>query len=257
MKIKSLLAGLVLSSSLLLGACTSESLDLGSMLSDVKTSSQGDKVEVKNIVHVDGDTIKVDYDGEKKVPVRFLLVDTPESKHPKLGVQPYGKEASEFTETMIKKANKVELEFEKDGKRDKYGRLLAYVYADGKSVQEALIKNGYARVGYIYKSKYIHLDEYKQAEKEAIKNKKNIWSKEGYVTQDGFGQGKPLAQVKEEEQAKEQAKVNSGDCTVKANTNTKKFHVEGGQYYETTTKNFVCFSSEGEASEQGYVKSKR
>lgn len=78
--------------------------------------------------------------------VRYLLIDTPETKHPELGEQPLGKEASEFTRNMLEHAHRITLEYDVE-KRDKYGRVLAYVYADGKNVQEALLERGLARVG--------------------------------------------------------------------------------------------------------------
>nr|WP_306299242.1 thermonuclease family protein [Brevibacillus brevis] len=49
---------------------------------------------------VDGDTIKIKIN-DKEETVRFLLVDTPETKHPKYGVQPFGKEASYFTKQLL------------------------------------------------------------------------------------------------------------------------------------------------------------
>lgn len=258
-KIKLGLLGLTMTSALFLGACDLNTVkDIANSVSDSNTTaSSGDRVVVKNIIPVDGDTIKVEYNGEQKVPVRMLLIDTPETKHPKLGVQKYGKEASDYTKKAVMNAKTVELEFESDGKTDKYGRLLAYVYVDGKSLQEDLVRKGYARVAYIYKSSYIHLDEYQKAEKEAKKDKLMIWSKKGYVTQSGFGEGKPLSEVKEEAQAVETKKANSGSCPVKANNNSKKYHVVGGSYYESTTKNFTCYTTEEKAQKDGFVKSSR
>lgn len=108
--------------------------------------------------HVDGDTSKFRIDGKVET-VRYLLIDTPETNHPELGEQPLGKEASEFTRKMLENANRITLEYDVE-KRDKYGRVLAYVYADGKNVQEALLERGLARVGYIYESRR-HLDEFR------------------------------------------------------------------------------------------------
>ncbi|MDN4594682.1 thermonuclease family protein [Polycladomyces subterraneus] len=62
-----------------------------------------------------------------------------------------GSEASAFTKNLLTHAKHITLEFDVE-KRDKYGRMLAYVYADGKSVQEELLKQGLARVGYIGES---------------------------------------------------------------------------------------------------------
>ena len=70
--------------------------------------------------------------------VRFLLVDTPETKHPRLGEQPFGQEAKAFTKKMLEGKT---VQLEKDvSDRDKYNRLLYYLYVDGKSVQEELLQ---------------------------------------------------------------------------------------------------------------------
>ena len=99
---------------------------------------------------VDGDTIKI-LINDKKYTVRMLAVDTPESVHPTTGVEYYGKEASEYTCNLVKNAKKLEIEYDDDSdKEDKYGRLLAWVFVDGKLLQEELIKNGYAKIAYLY-----------------------------------------------------------------------------------------------------------
>lgn len=108
------------------------------------------KEKVKFSDCVDGDTIKVSLDG-KVHTIRMLAVDTPESVHPTKKVEYYGKEASEFTCDLVKNAKKLEIEYDEDSdKTDKYDRLLVWVFADGKLVQEELIKNGYAKVAYLY-----------------------------------------------------------------------------------------------------------
>lgn len=48
----------------------------------------------------DGDTIKVRINGQVE-SVRFLLVDTPETNHPRLGEQPFGQEAKTFMKQML------------------------------------------------------------------------------------------------------------------------------------------------------------
>ncbi|QRZ94755.1 thermonuclease family protein [Bacillus subtilis] len=133
---------------------------------------------------VDGDTIKVIYNG-KKDTVRYLLVDTPETKKPHSCVQPYGEDASKRNKELVN-SGKLQLEFDKGDRRDKYGRLLAYVYADGKSVQETLLKEGLARVAYVYEPNTKYIDQFRLDEQEAKSEKLFIWSKNGYVTNRGF-----------------------------------------------------------------------
>ena len=81
---------------------------------------------------VDGDTIIL----STKERVRLIGVDTPETKHPNKPVEQYGKEASAFT-TRIVEGKKVTLEYDQE-KRDKYGRLLAYVYLEDGTFRLAL-----------------------------------------------------------------------------------------------------------------------
>jgi len=69
-------------------------------------------------------------------------VDTPETKHPNKPVEYFGEEASRFTKGMVE-GKKVRLEFDWQ-QRDRYGRLLAYVYLmDGIFLNAEIIKQGY------------------------------------------------------------------------------------------------------------------
>ncbi|WP_323741314.1 thermonuclease family protein [Listeria welshimeri] len=135
---------------------------------------------------VDGDTISVKFEGETKAKtVRLLLIDTPESVKPNTPVQPYAKEASNYMKKLVTNS-KLTLEYDSGGATDKYGRVLAYVYADRKNVNEEMLKEGFARVAYVYEPNTRYLSEFKQAEAAAKEKKKNIWAKDGYVTDKGF-----------------------------------------------------------------------
>ena len=97
------------------------------------------KEEVKFNKCVDGDTIKIEVDGEVKT-IRMLAVDTPESVHPSKGVEFYGKEASNFTCETVTNAKKLEIEYDSGSdKEDKYGRLLVWVFVDGNLFQDMLL----------------------------------------------------------------------------------------------------------------------
>jgi len=93
---------------------------------------------------VDGDTIAVNMDGRTET-VRFIGIDTPETHKPDTPVQCYGPEAANYTKSLIG-SNKVRLQADPlDTNRDRYGRLLRYVYLpDGTLVQERLVSEGYA-----------------------------------------------------------------------------------------------------------------
>lgn len=119
---------------------------------------------------VDGDTLLLN---TGKI-VRLIGVDTPETKHPRKPVEYYGKEASAFTKKMVG-GKEIRLEYDKK-KKDRYGRLLAYVYLiDGTFLNAEIIKHGYGRAYTKYPFKY--LDLFVGLEKEARGNKKGMWGK--------------------------------------------------------------------------------
>lgn len=101
--------------------------------------------EIYSVLRViDGDTIQVDFNGEKE-RVRLIGVDTPESVHPDAEKNnAYGDIASAYTEQQLAD-RKVGLEFDVS-ERDQYGRLLAYVYIDGRMFNKTLLEMGYAAV---------------------------------------------------------------------------------------------------------------
>jgi micrococcal nuclease len=138
------------------------------------------------VSHVyDGDTIKL-ANGEK---VRFVGIDTPESSENKKlfrdaqrshqdvqEILRMGRAASEYTKSLLND-RRVRLEFDIE-KRDKYGRLLAYVYRadDGLFINEDIIKNGYAYPMTIPPN-VRYADEFKKLFREAQKAKRGLWSK--------------------------------------------------------------------------------
>ncbi|MBX4191010.1 thermonuclease family protein [Candidatus Saccharibacteria bacterium] len=93
---------------------------------------------------VDGDTIAVNMNGNIET-IRMIGIDTPETHRPNTPVQCYGLQASDFTKKLIGNS-KVRLQADPlDTNRDRYGRLLRYVYLpDGRMVEAELINNGYA-----------------------------------------------------------------------------------------------------------------
>lgn len=92
---------------------------------------------------VDGDTILVRIDGRRE-RVRYIGVDTPESVKPGTAVQCFARAASAENERLVA-GRTVRLQFDRE-LRDRYGRLLAYVVrGDGVSVNEALLRGGFAQ----------------------------------------------------------------------------------------------------------------
>jgi micrococcal nuclease len=93
---------------------------------------------------VDGDTIVVRLAGHEE-KVRYIGMDTPESVKPGVPVQCYAKRASAENGRLVA-GQEVRLVVGTEP-RDRYGRLLAYVYraSDGRFVNAALVAGGFAR----------------------------------------------------------------------------------------------------------------
>lgn len=187
------------------------------------TSGEKKQIPVDLVETIDGDTIKIIYNGETK-NVRYLLIDTPETNHPRLGAQPFGKEAKERNRQLVN-SGKLTIEFDVGERVDKYGRLLAYVYVDGKSVQETLLKEGLARVAYVYPPNTRYLDEFRAAEKIAKDKKLGIWSIENYATDSGFNSSAKSST--NQSSSYESSKSNSGTESFKNCTELRKVYPNG------------------------------
>jgi len=122
---------------------------------------------------VDGDTITIDMNGKTET-VRMIGVDTPETHKPNTPVQCYGPAAATYTKHLIGDKS-VRLEADpKNQNRDRYGRLLRYVYLpDGHLVESELIKNGY---GFAYTSfPFSKADQFVADELAAKSTGKGLW----------------------------------------------------------------------------------
>lgn len=123
---------------------------------------------------VDGDTIVVNMNGYAET-IRLIGVDTPETHKPNTPVQCYGPVAAAYTKQLIG-SNRVRLQADPlDTNRDRYGRLLRYVYLpDGTMVEEKLISGGY---GFAYTSfPFQKKDSFKSLEDQAKTAGRGLWS---------------------------------------------------------------------------------
>src|SRR5215218_9248099 len=105
----------------------------------------GDGATVRVARVVDGDTIRVELPSGEEA-VRYIGIDTPESVKPGAPVECFAKRASAFNERLVA-GERVRLVRDVE-ERDRYGRLLAYVYRqrDGLFVNAELVRGGYATV---------------------------------------------------------------------------------------------------------------
>ncbi len=126
---------------------------------------------------VDGDTIKIQM-GDKVETLRLIGIDTPESVDPRKTVQCFGIEASnKAKELLFGRTIRIEADESQDV-RDKYGRLLAYVYRDdGLFYNQYMIEEGYA-YEYTYDVPYLYQTAFKEAEQQARGAQKGLWNPE-------------------------------------------------------------------------------
>jgi micrococcal nuclease len=130
----------------------------------------GDHTTVQRVV--DGDTIVVA--GDERV--RFIGMDTPETKDPRKPVQCFGKEASRRTEQLLPPGTRVVLVYDVD-RFDRYGRTLAYVYRarDGMFVNASLVRDGYAQVDTVPPD-VAHADDFVALERVARNAGRGLWA---------------------------------------------------------------------------------
>ena len=137
-----------------------------------RISTEGGFYSVYTVI--DGDTIIL----TNARNVRYIGIDTPESRKRVRGEwvydpEPYAVEAYNLNRRLVE-GKKIRLEFDKEI-TDRYDRWLAYVFVDGKMVNEELLRYGYARV-YAFAPNTKYLDSLTAAEKEAKENKRGLWS---------------------------------------------------------------------------------
>jgi len=146
---------------LLLSSCSNESL-----------TASPNSATLKGVV--DGDTIDIAIGG-KTERVRLIGINTPETKHPTKGVECYGPEASAYTEQLLPKGTKLRVERDVEA-RDKYGRLLLYVYIANSKVfvNMDLVMNGYARP-MVFEPNTAHKADFAQAATQAELRNVGLW----------------------------------------------------------------------------------
>jgi micrococcal nuclease len=106
-------------------------------------SAWAETLEGRVVRIVDGDTIHVQL-ADRIEKVRYIGVNTPEVHHPTRGEEPGGREASAVNRELV--AGKwVRLELDVRA-RDRYGRMLAYVWLGEVMVNAELVRLGYAQV---------------------------------------------------------------------------------------------------------------
>ena len=186
---------------------------------------------------VDGDTIVISYQGQEE-KVRLIGIDTPESVHPQQEKNVlYGKIATAFTkEQLDQKTVGIELDVQE---RDQYGRLLAYVYVDGKLFNQTILENGHAKLS-TYPPNVKYVDQLTAAETQAREAKVGLWAED-------------TAELLEPEVPLPDLTTTEAEGTLLGNANSKKYHLpdcSGAQ--NMSEQNKVWFKTAADAETSGY-----
>jgi micrococcal nuclease len=124
---------------------------------------------------VDGDTLDVELDGQR-ARLRLIGMNTPETVDPRQPVECFGKEASERAKQLLS-GQTVQLEADpSQGERDKYDRLLRYVWLPGgRLFNLEMIAQGYA-FEYTYETPYKYQAAFQQAQQHAREAQAGLWA---------------------------------------------------------------------------------
>lgn len=118
---------------------------------------------------VDGDTIQLNT-GQA---VRYIGIDTPETKDPRKPVQCFGKEAADKNRELVEGKT---VRLEKDvSETDRYGRLLRYVFVGDLFINDYLVRQGFAHAS-AYPPDIKYQDQFREAEQEAREQKRGLWA---------------------------------------------------------------------------------
>lgn len=227
-----------------------------------KTQNTFEEAYVKRVV--DGDTAVLVINN-KEYKLRMILVDTPESVHPKKGLEYYGKEASDYTKAQLTGKT---VYLQKDvSNTDRYGRVLRYVWLKRPTTNEPtkdevknycynaiLIKEGYGQLA-TFPPDVKYVDIFKSLERDARNSKRGLWQNPERI---GERLDKKEKVKNENTAAEENSKQGIASGKIQGNKNSKIYHVPGGQNYgKVSPKNSVWFDTEEEAQAAGYRKAKQ
>lgn len=140
---------------------------------NVDVSAKKEIAEVLRII--DGDTIEVSLSGKKET-IRLIGIDSLEVLDERKPVQCFGKEASNKAKEVLT-GKTITLESDPtQGDRDKYGRLLRYVFLNDLNFNKLMISEGYAHEYTYQNNPYNYQLEFIATERSARERKKGLWA---------------------------------------------------------------------------------
>jgi micrococcal nuclease len=216
---------------------------LGETVSQNK--SEANTIKVTRVI--DGDTIEIE-GGER---VRYIGIDTPETVDPRKPVQCFGVEASNKNKELVEGKT---VRLEKDiTDRDKYNRLLRYVYVGDTFINLELVKQGFA-YSYSYPPDIKYQEQFVKSQQEAREAKRGLWNACPNDSRVG-------AFSTTSNQTVSPSQIPNGSCLIKGNISAsgeKIYHLpECGSYSKTqinVSRGEKWFCTEAEAQSAGWRK---
>jgi len=211
---------------------------------------------------VDGDTIKVRI-GDRTETIRYIGMNAPELHHPTRGEEPGGREATEANRKLVD-GQTVRLELDVQ-ERDRYGRLLAYVYLGDMMVNAEMVAQGYAQVMTIPPN-VKHQELFLKLQREARLLQIGLWRGTGPPPPERGASPPPVSSPAQAAQSRpgvfpQDAWTCPLSHPIKGNFTTYSgerciYHVPGGQFY-SRTKPERCYATGEEAVKDGCRRSSR
>jgi micrococcal nuclease len=201
---------------------------------------------------VDGDTLEISLAGQAE-KVRLIGVDTPEvheseklhrdaerTKQDVAMSRALGRQASDFTKSLVHAGDRVRLEFDQHP-RDKYQRMLAFIWLpDGHMLNETIICAGYSPALTRYPFRQDYMERFRACERQAREGAKGLWREARASTA-----------------VAPPARGSQSQGNIHGNRKSKIYHLPGcAGYKRMSPAHRVSFASEADAVQAGYRKAK-
>jgi micrococcal nuclease len=206
-----------------------------------------DGTVVRVVGVVDGDTLRVDVEGETE-RLRIIGIDAPELRD----AQCLAQESASLMQRLVQSRSVRIAADSTQADRDVYDRILRHVWTlDGRSVGAEMLSAGLA-TEYTYAADYAGVADYRAAEQDARAAGRGVWGEvcDGWVSTPTPAAGAGLAQPPE-------------GCVIKGNINAEGeriYHVPGQRHYEDTridpSTGEQWFCTEQEARDAGWRKAR-
>lgn len=192
----------------------------------------------------DGDTITVRRESGPQVKVRLYGIDAPEK------AQPFGQKARDLTASMVA-GRSVDIE---EKATDRYGRTVGLVSINGDSLNEAIVRNGFAWVYQQY-CKESFCSDWSKLESMARQHGMGMWADPHIIPpwdwRHNKGSRRQVAATETDDGNGQQVKPTAATGEFHGNVNSHKFHRPGCQHYNCKNCTAI-FGAKEDAVAAGY-----